>query len=150
MSRSRRILVVDDEVNARTALAELLRDEGFEVATAGNGSEALGKVAGCAPHVVITDLEMPGMDGSELVTKLLQLEAPPSVIAMTAFGEPAPAVAAMRAGALAYLTKPIHVDELLVVLGKALAHHDLEHEVVTLREQARGMNHMDRKRAIPR
>ena len=138
MPRSRRILVVDDEANARTALAALLCDEGFEVATAAHGFEALGKVAGFGPHVVITDLQMPGMDGSELVTRLLLLPEPPSVIVMTAFGETAPAVVAMQAGARAYLIKPIHVDELLVVLGQVIEHHDLEREVVTLRETARG------------
>src|SRR5690348_5842576 len=69
MSRSGRILVVDDEVNARTALAELLRDEGFEVETAADAFKALGKFEAFSPHIVITDLKMPGMDGIELVKK---------------------------------------------------------------------------------
>ena len=70
MTRSGRILVVDDEVNARTALAELLRDEGYDVETAADAFKALGKYEAFAPHVVVTDLKMPGMDGIELVKKL--------------------------------------------------------------------------------
>src|SRR5205823_4830074 len=110
MSRSGRILVVDDEVNARTALAELLRDEGFEVETAADAFKALGKYEAFAPHIVVTDLKMPGMDGIELVHKLRAQEDPPAVIVMTAFGAVSSAVDSMRAGAAEYLTKPINFD----------------------------------------
>ena len=58
-----RILVVDDEVNARTALVELLRDEGYAVEAAADAFKALAKVADFAPDLVLTDLKMPGMDG---------------------------------------------------------------------------------------
>jgi CheY-like chemotaxis protein len=74
-----RILVVDDEVNARTALAELLSEEGYEVETAADAFKALGKVESFAPDVVLTDLKMPGMDGIELVQRLRALEEPPSL-----------------------------------------------------------------------
>ncbi|MDB4958411.1 MAG: Response regulator of zinc sigma-54-dependent two-component system [Myxococcales bacterium] len=137
MSRNRRILVVDDEANARTALAELLRDEGFEVETGAHGFDALTKVATFHPHVAIADLQMPGMDGVDLVSRLLQIPDAPSVIVMTAFGETGPAVAALRAGASDYLTKPINVDELLVVLGKVIRQHELEHELERLRQEQR-------------
>ena len=76
MARTGRILVVDDEANARTALAELLRDEGFEVETAADAFKALGKYEAFAPHVVVTDLKMPGMDGIELVKKLRAMRRP--------------------------------------------------------------------------
>lgn len=115
----RRILVVDDEANSRNALAELLRDEGFEVETAVHGCEALAKLTGYAAHVVITGLQMPGMAGPELVTRLRQRPDPPSVIVMTSFGDKAHAVEAIRAGAHAYLTTPIQFDELLGVLRAA-------------------------------
>src|ERR1700742_1667219 len=108
MSRTGRILVVDDEVNARTALAELLRDEGFEVEMAADAFKALGKYEAFAPHVVVTDLKMPGMDGIELVKKVRAAEDPAAVVVMTAFGEVSSAVEAMRAGAADYLTKPIN------------------------------------------
>ncbi|MBA3541657.1 MAG: sigma-54-dependent Fis family transcriptional regulator [Deltaproteobacteria bacterium] len=133
MARTGRILVVDDEVNARTALAELLRDEGFEVETAADAFKALGKHAAFAPHVVVTDLKMPGMDGIELVKKLRAEDEPPAVVVMTAFGAVETAVDAMRAGASDYLTKPLNFDELLVVLDKVLDHEQLRRETRHLR-----------------
>src|SRR5579859_271745 len=104
MPRSGRILVVDDEVNARTALAELLRDEGFDVETAADAFKALGKYESFAPNVVVTDLKMPGMDGIELVKKIRAAAEPAAVVVMTAFGAVQTAVDAMRAGAADYLT----------------------------------------------
>jgi FixJ family two-component response regulator len=80
---------------------------------------------------------MPGMAGSELVARLLHFADPPAVIALTAFGEIAAAVDALRAGARDYITKPIHFDELLLVLGKVIEHHDLEREVDQLRARDR-------------
>ncbi|HEY4175481.1 MAG TPA: sigma-54 dependent transcriptional regulator [Kofleriaceae bacterium] len=140
--RSGRILVVDDEVNARTALAELLRDEGFEVETAADAFKALGKHESFSPHVVVTDLKMPGMDGIELVKKIRGSEDPAAVIVMTAFGAVSSAVDAMRSGASDYLTKPINFDELLVVLDKVL-------EQQSLRREARQLRARVRDRALP-
>ncbi|HMG22237.1 MAG TPA: response regulator, partial [Kofleriaceae bacterium] len=106
MARSGRILVVDDEANARTALAELLREEGLSVEMAADAFKALGKFAAFSPHVVVTDLKMPGMDGIELIKKLRSEEDPPAIVVMTAFGDVHTAVEAMRTGAADYLTKP--------------------------------------------
>ncbi len=132
----RKILVIDDETNARTALAELLRDEGFTVDTAADCAEALGKLPSFSPHVVITELEMPGTTGAALLASLLDRIDAPSVIAVTGFGQLTAAVAALRAGARGYITKPIDLDELLAVLGQVIEHHDLEREVVRLRNRA--------------
>jgi DNA-binding NtrC family response regulator len=132
-----RILVVDDEANARTALAELLRDEGYDVETAADAFKALGKVDEAAPHLVLTDLKMPGMDGIQLVKKLRAMDDPPAVVVMTAFGAVDSALDAMRAGAAEYLTKPLNFDELLVVVGKALSHQALEREAAGLRRRVR-------------
>jgi len=137
MARSGRILVVDDEVNARTALAELLRDEGFDVETAADAFKALGKLDGFSPHIVVTDLKMPGMDGIELVKRLKALDDPPAVVVMTAFGAVNSAVEAMRAGASEYLTKPINFEELLVVIDKVLEHIELRRETRHLRARVR-------------
>ncbi|MEO8845495.1 MAG: sigma-54 dependent transcriptional regulator [Kofleriaceae bacterium] len=137
MPHSGRILVVDDEVNARTALAELLREEGFDVEMAADAFKALGKYGDFSPHVVVTDLKMPGMDGIELVQKLRAMEDPPAVVVMTAFGEVSSAIDAMRAGAAEYLTKPINFEELLVVLGKVFEHQQLAHETRQLRVRVR-------------
>ena len=137
MGRNGRILVVDDEVNARTALAELLRDEGYDVETAADAFKALGKYEAFSPHVVITDLKMPGMDGIELVKKIRASEDPAAVVVMTAFGAVSSAVNAMRAGAAEYLTKPLNFDELLVVVDKVFEQQELRRETRQLRQRVR-------------
>jgi DNA-binding NtrC family response regulator len=130
-----RILVVDDEVNARTALAELLRDEGYEVETAADAFKALGKLESFAPDVVLSDLKMPGMDGIELVKKIQAMEDAPAVVVMTAFGAVQSAVDAMRAGAAEYLTKPLNFEELLVVLTRVFDHQRLRSEARRMRQR---------------
>jgi DNA-binding NtrC family response regulator len=135
--RSGRILVVDDEVNSRTALAELLRDEGFEVETAADAFKALGKYEDFTPHVVVTDLKMPGMTGIELVEKIRAMEDAAAVVVMTAFGEVQSAVDAMRAGAADYLTKPFNLDALLVSLDKVFETQQLRRETRQLRARVR-------------
>ena len=137
MTRLGRILVVDDEANARTALAELLRDEGYEVETAADAFKALGKYETFAPHIVVTDLKMPGMDGIELVKKIRATDEVTGIIVMTAFGAVQSAIDAMRAGAAEYLTKPLNFDELLVVLAKVLEHQALRREARQLRQRVR-------------
>jgi DNA-binding NtrC family response regulator len=128
-----RLLVVDDEANARAALAELLRDEGYEVATAADAFKALGKYNDFAPHLVLTDLKMPGMTGIELMRKLSDLDHQCATIVMTAYGAVETAVEAMRAGAIDYLTKPLNFDELLLVVERAIANQRLLTEAASLR-----------------
>jgi len=115
-----RVLVVDDEVNARTALAELLRDEGYVIESAGDAFKALSKLSDFAPDLVLTDLKMPGMDGLALLDKLRADDPDLPVIVMTAFGEVETAVRAMRAGARDCLAKPVNVGELSVVVAREL------------------------------
>jgi DNA-binding NtrC family response regulator len=128
-----RILVVDDEPNARTALAELLRDEGYDVETAADAFKALGKIPDFGPHLVLTDLKMPGMDGIELMRKLRDGDLECAVVVMTAFGAVDTAVEAMRAGAVDYLTKPLNFDELLLVTERVLEQQKLRAEAGVLR-----------------
>jgi DNA-binding NtrC family response regulator len=142
VSQKGRILVVDDEPNARTALAELLRDEGYDVEMAADAFKALGKFDGFAPHVVLTDLKMPGMDGIELMKKIRSHERPAAVVVMTAFGAVDTAVQAMRAGAVDYLTKPLNFDELLIVTERVLEQEKLRQEAGVLRQRlAKRSNH---------
>jgi len=131
--RSPRILVVDDEPHARTALAALLRGESFDVETAADAFKALGKLDSFAPRIVITDFKMPGMDGIELTRKLLAREDPPAVIVMTAFGAIGTALTAMRAGASDYLLKPLSFDELLISVNRTLEEQSLRREAAQLR-----------------
>jgi DNA-binding NtrC family response regulator len=128
-----RVLVVDDEVNARTALVELLRDEGYAVESAADAFKALGKMADFAPDLVLTDLKMPGMDGLQLLDKLREGDPDLPVVVMTAFGEVETAVRAMRAGACDYLNKPVNVGELSVVVAREMEQRRLRAEAGQLR-----------------
>ncbi|MFT3697034.1 MAG: sigma-54 dependent transcriptional regulator [Kofleriaceae bacterium] len=129
MVRTGKVLVVDDEVSARTTLADLLRDEGYDVEMAADAFKALGKIEAFAPQVVVTDLQMPGMDGIELVKRVRAMDEPAAVIVMTAFGAVQTAVEAMRSGAADYLTKPLDFDELLIVLDRVFELQHLQREV---------------------
>src|SRR5262245_42129841 len=130
-----RVLVVDDEVNARNALTELLRDEGYTVDAAADGFKALGKIAEFAPDLVLTDLKMPGMDGIQLLGKIREADPDLPVVMMTAFGEVETAVGAMRAGARDYLSKPVNVGELSVIVAREMAGRKLRVEAGLLRER---------------
>jgi DNA-binding NtrC family response regulator len=127
------VLVVDDEANARTALAELLRDEGYRVETAADGFKALGKIEENEPDIVLTDLKMPGMDGLELLRKIRSHDDAAVVVVMTAFGAVDTAVSAMKEGAADYLTKPVNVTELVLVLAREMERRRLRREAGSLR-----------------
>jgi DNA-binding NtrC family response regulator len=135
MEQRARILIVDDEANARSALAELLRDEGYSVETAADGFKALPKLADFGPDVLLTDLKMPGMDGIELMGKARDLDPECQVVLMTAHGAVATAVAAMRAGAADYLSKPLDLGELSVVIERVVERRRLRAETGRLRER---------------
>ncbi len=128
------ILIVDDEPAARSALAELLREEGYAVHTAADAFKALGHLEHHHVDVMVTDIQMPGMGGLELMTKVRERLPDVGVLVMTAFGSVENAVEAMHAGANDYLTKPLHLPELLLVLERQLEHQRLHHENQRLRE----------------
>ena len=130
-----RILVVDDETNARTALSELLGDEGYDVEMAADAFKAMGKLASFSPHLILTDLRMPGMDGIELMKKIRGRNESCAVVVMTAFGAVDTAVEAMRAGAVDYLTKPLNFEELLIVTERALEQQKLRTQVDQMRQR---------------
>jgi len=136
MSKAR-ILVVDDEASARNGIAKLLMQDDYEVDAAADGQEALDVVQEKAPDLIVTDLAMPVMSGMDLLARLKeQVPAIPVVVA-TSSNDVSSAVAAMRAGAEDYLTKPIDFDALLVVIERALERRDLAVESENLRRQLR-------------
>ena len=139
-----RVLVVDDEVSARSALATLLRDEGFAVDVAADGSEALERVTALAPDVVLTDLHMPGLTGVELLARTKEIAPETIVVLMTARAEVDTAIAALQAGAEDYLTKPLRIEEVSVILTRALERRRLRREAAELRAR------LGEKLAMPR
>jgi two-component system, NtrC family, response regulator HydG len=134
---STRILVVDDEATARNGLGKLLQQEGYQVDLAADGVEALASVSEHPPALIISDLKMPNMDGMELLKQLREQGIETPTVVATAFGEISTAVAAMRAGAEDYLTKPIDFDALLLIVERTLARQELKSEAENLRRQLR-------------
>ena len=130
-----RILVADDEESARTGLASLLRSEGYEVDLAEDGTQALARLLETSPDVLVTDLHMPGLTGLELLQKAREVSPALVVVLVTAFADVDTAVRAMQLGAEHYLTKPVQLDELLVVLDRALERRRLEQEATELRSR---------------
>jgi len=128
-----RVVVADDEASARSGLATLLREEGFEVILAEDGKAALARVQETAPDALVTDLRMPGLDGIELLERAREVDPELVVVLMTAFAEVETAVRAMQAGAEHYLTKPLQIDELVLVLKRALERRTLREEATQLR-----------------
>lgn len=114
----RNILVVDDEENARIGLSQLLSAEGYEVASAGNGLEALDCLRDESFQLVITDLNMPRMGGLDFLQEVSRHHPDTNVIMITAFGGIETYMEAMNLGVYEYLHKPIKLDELKSVMQK--------------------------------
>ncbi|MEA3467794.1 MAG: sigma-54 dependent transcriptional regulator [Thermodesulfobacteriota bacterium] len=132
------ILIVDDEPNYLIVLSELLRDEGLEVFTASSGKDGLAIIQDVDLDLVITDMQMPEMDGLQFLEKIKETNSHLPVIMITAFAEVEKAVAAMQAGAYNYLAKPFSNDELLVNINKAVHHYSLVRENRRLRKEMLG------------
>jgi len=131
---TRVILVVDDEPSQRNVLAGFLRKKHMEVLTASSAEEAMQLAASRTLDLKLTDLRMPGRDGLTLLDGLHGINPGVPVIVMTAFGTVASAVDAMKRGAADYLTKPIDLDELEVLIARTLEHRALVSENEALRE----------------
>ena len=131
----RHILLVDDEEAQRTVLAGFLRKRGFTVTAAAHVDEALMAASAHTVDLVLTDLRMPGKTGIDLLDALHGMNPETPVIVMTAFGTVASAVDAMKRGAADYLTKPIDLDELDVLVARTLERRALESENLELRRQ---------------
>ena len=120
MSREK-VLIVEDEENERTGLAELVSSWGYSAETARDGQEGHEKVLALSPSIVITDLKMPRLGGIELLEKIAGDSQTVAVIVVTAQGTIDSAVQAMRMGAYDYITKPIDTSRLRTILQNASA-----------------------------
>ncbi len=129
------ILIVDDEESQRKMLQKILIREGYEVEIAANGQEALGRFREKGADVVVTDIKMPDIDGLQLFHEIRGIDQNAAVILITAYGKLDVAVQAMADGASYYLTKPVDVNHLKVLIRKALEGRKLLEENKRLREE---------------
>jgi two-component system NtrC family response regulator len=127
------ILVVDDEEHLRRVVQVQLQQHGYSADTAVNGQEALAALRRAPYDLVLADMKMPGMSGLELLRQVKKDFPHIPVIILTAYGTIDTAVEAMRAGAFNYVTKPVHTEELKLMVGRALEHSRLVEEVHSLR-----------------
>ncbi|NWF55522.1 MAG: sigma-54-dependent Fis family transcriptional regulator [Syntrophaceae bacterium] len=135
MNRVIRILIVDDEASHRMMLRAVLQDEGYEVAEASDGPEAVRAVEQEVFDLVLLDIRMTTMDGIETLTEIRKISPFVPVLMMTAYASVKTAVEALKAGAFEYLTKPLDLDELKILIEKALEHYHLREENLVLKER---------------
>ncbi|MEM0898204.1 MAG: sigma-54 dependent transcriptional regulator, partial [Verrucomicrobiota bacterium] len=128
------LLIVDDEKNTRDGLRRSFEDD-FDVYVAADTGEAMEVLKNEAIEVMITDLRLGSEDGMELIEKALQAPRPPIAIMMTAYGSVDTAVEAMKRGAYDFVTKPLNIDELEILVRRALHSRKLESENVALKKQ---------------
>ena len=132
----RRVLIVEDNETARKQVQVFLEtDSGISVDTAANGSDALKALADGSYSVIVTDLKMPRVDGLQLLEEVQKRKLGADVIITTGFGTIDHAVQAMRLGAADFLTKPINLEHLKLVVHRSLRDRALQDEVVALREK---------------
>jgi DNA-binding NtrC family response regulator len=116
-----KVLIVEDEENERSGLAELVSSWGYRVETARDGVEGLEKTLQWSPSIVVSDLKMPRMGGIELLDRIADQAQTIAVVMVTAQGTIDSAVQAMRMGAYDYITKPIDTNRLRTILANASA-----------------------------
>jgi two-component system response regulator AtoC len=134
MALQKTLLIVDDEKNTRDGLRDALEDH-YEVYVAANIAGAFAALETEPADVLITDLRLAGEDGMELMEKVHKLSKPPICIMMTAYGSVDTAVEAMKRGAYDFVTKPVNIDRLELLIQRALRERDTRRENVELRQQ---------------
>ena len=126
MDKHARILVVDDDENIRMSLGTILRDEGYVVDSAVNGSEAIKKTESTVFNVALIDIKLPDMEGIELLTRIRDTVPKVRKIIMTGFPSLKNAIAAVNNKADAYLLKPVELDKLLSTIREQLDLQEIE------------------------
>ncbi len=130
-----KILLVEDDRNTLDGLAEILGMENYDVTKALDGHSAIRELRNTQFNVVVTDLLLPDFDGLELAKLAWKEQQEILVIMMTAFGSVKHAVSAMKQGIYDYLTKPIDIDELLIVISKAIKAQKLRQDYIELKDR---------------
>ena len=135
MAKGRRILVVDDEESIRKGLARVIARMGHDVEEAADAEEALEKALRTPPDLVITDLQLPGRNGLDLVGDLKGRGIESTLVVLTAHGTIDSAIKATRGGVYDYLVKPVETDRLAAVIEKGLERAAMRREVLYLRRE---------------
>jgi two-component system response regulator PilR (NtrC family) len=138
------ILIVDDERSMREFLGIYLRREGYRIEAAPGGTEAMAALKSRTFDLVITDLRMPDGDGLQILSEAKRLHPDTEVIVVTAFSTTETAIAAMKAGAHDYLTKPFKIDEVTLVVDRAMEKRRLARDNLALRDEIKGRYKLDR------
>ena len=136
MRDKRHVYIVDDEPDVRSELAEALELHGFVVSGFGDGEAFLAHHAELEPGCVVLDLNMPGMGGMDVQQALIEQGSQHKIVMLTGAGSVSTAVRAMHAGAIDFLEKPFHVDDLVRAIGSAVNRQLQEVEQVGRRRQA--------------
>ncbi len=131
----RKILLVDDEPHVLELLSVALEGEGYTILLANNGKEALSQLKKEEPQVVLLDIRMPDLDGVEVLRHIKEINKASSVIMMTAYGAMDTVVKAIQLGAYDYLTKPLDLEKVKVLIRRALEAQELAQEVTSLRSK---------------
>src|ERR671935_978009 len=140
-SRNGTILVVDDEEIMREILETLLSREGYDVRLASSGTEGLEIARSLPIDAALVDIMMPGLDGIATLDELKRIDEDLAVIIITAYGSIESAIAAMKAGAFDYVSKPFKNEEVLVVVRNAMERRRLVHENRNLRQNIQERYH---------
>lgn len=142
--RDYKVLVVDDDLEMCGLLSDVLRGEGFSVHTLNDSLEASQWLKKEDFDVIITDLKMKGLKGLDLLEEAKQVAPLTPVIIITAFGTIESAIKAMKMGAYDYITKPFQMDELTIIVKKALENRLLKKEVIRLKKEVESRYHFHR------
>lgn len=134
------ILIIDDEQSQREILSGFLTKKGYKVSTAQSGAEGIKIINEKSIDIILSDYKMPEMTGIEILDKVSKINPEISFVIITAYGTVENAVKAMRMGAYDYISKPIDLDELELLLNKIVEHKNLKSENRMLREQLQEKN----------
>ncbi len=135
MKEKPRILVVDDEESHRMMLRAVLEESGYSIAEAADGPETIRAVEQEPFDLILLDIRMTTMDGIETLTEIRKISPFVPVLMMTAYASVKTAVEALKAGAFEYLIKPLDIEELRILVEKALEHYHLQEENLALKER---------------
>jgi two-component system response regulator AtoC len=147
LAGTRSVLVVDDDAQIRSLLADLLKENGYTARQAKTGAEATASVAKQRPDLVMMDVKLPDMDGLDVLKQMKRERPELEVIVMTAFGGSSSAIKAMEHGAYDYVTKPFEIDDLLAALRRVFEHAAMSEEVSALRLEL-GKSAAERERIV--